>query len=184
MKQKPVDIWAIGARAGQGAPTSGSAPGAEPQPKTRGARGRLSDHDRALGMGSGGPALAAAQDAARASTVDESTATIDIDADASGRVTSARVLNASSDTSTWNEVARAIVAALAGQTLRVPSGANGVVITVRIEVAMRLPSGARAGHGVALGCAEGCIGLTFDVADVAARPRRAVQGRILDERQL
>jgi hypothetical protein len=144
----------------------------------------LAEHDRALGLGSGGPVLAVARDAALSALVDESAATIYVDADSSGRVTTARVVSSTGDGAGWNEVARAIVKGLRGRTLKMPPDARGITVTVRLEVAVRLPSGARAGHPVSTGVSDGMFTLGFDVADAAGRPRRVVSGQILDERRL
>jgi hypothetical protein len=185
--ERPVDVglgaeWRVVPRAAAGA----LAP-AEEKPRGGGGGGlrdALAAHDRAIGLGSGGPVLAVARDVAFAATVDESAATIAVDADATGHVTSARVVSATSDTGGWSEVATAIVKAMRGRTLKVPPDARGIVVSVRLEVALRLPSGARAGHPVEAGFVPGAFSMSFDVADVGARPKRTVSGQIVDERPL
>jgi len=154
---------------------------ARPVSTTGGLVEALSDHDRDLGLGRGGPVVTAARDEAyRAPVPNESTATIRVLFDRDGRVVSADLVDATSGGGAWREVARAIVEALATRPLTLPASgkANGLAVTVRIVSKVRLPSGARPDSPVSAGAG----GLIFDLSDIGAKPRRVISAHIVEER--
>jgi hypothetical protein len=63
-------------------------------------------------------------------------------------------------------------------TLPANGKSNGLAVLIRIDAKVRLPSGARPDSPI--GAAPG--GMSFDLADIGARPRRVVSVRILEER--
>jgi hypothetical protein len=141
--------------------------------------------DHSLGLGfaapSGGPVVSAVHAAAAAvADARDGEATIEVVTDAAGHVVAVRLLDSTSDEQAWKEAARAIAAVLQGRTLAVPHGARGVAVTVHVEVAMRLPSGAKAGSGVT----PHGLGIGFDVADIGARAKPVVHASIVGERRL
>jgi hypothetical protein len=146
--------------------------------------------DDDLGLGSGGPVVSAAHAVPVEALVSiDGAGTFDVLTDPSGRVVSVRVADVTSDDPEWQKVARALLAQLAGHTLRVPRGANGVAVRMRVEVIARMPSGAKAGHSVTpyAGGGEGpgaYGGLRGDLSDIGASPVRTVHARITASRAL
>lgn len=147
-------------------------------------RSALAEHDRELGFGSGGRITSAVRDANRViADLREGAATMQVVTDATGHVVSVRLVDVTSNERGWTEAAEAVRSALGKSTLQVPSGARGVVVTVRIEVAMRLPSGAR-GSGVSSLINGDGVGGTADLSDLGARPRAVAKTRVLSEEAL
>jgi len=148
-------------------------------------RDALDEGDRALGLGGGGTVVRAVHDAALAvAAIRDGSASIEVTTDAAGRVLAVHAFDVTSDEATWNEVARAIAGALLGRNVRVPPGARGVAVTVRVEVAVRTASGASSGRPVAPVANSDGVGLGFDVSDMGSRPRSVVHARVLGERRL
>jgi hypothetical protein len=172
-------------------------------------RDGLDARDRELGLGSAGPLVSAAHEAASPSMApDVGSATLEIDCDAGGRIVAARVLSASAAPTQWNAVARELVRIASARTLHVPAGARGVRARLRIVAERSLPSGTKAtpaagavpddvvggadkacvGEGVTRKCLAGMpVGATgnlFDVADVGAKAARVVRVFVLGEETL
>lgn len=127
-------------------------------------RTALREHDLALGIGSGGPLVGIIEETTRTSdTPWESSATFQVSTDASGHVTGIRISSVSSSMEGWKRVARQILDALRERTLRVPSGAAGIVVTLRVTSESRLPSGSRARY-------EPHVGDTSEVASIERNP--------------
>ncbi|MBI5536761.1 MAG: hypothetical protein HY898_28835 [Deltaproteobacteria bacterium] len=146
-----------------------------------GLREAMQEHDTAIGMGPGGPVVSAARTAAQPSTA-MGVATFTVTCNAQGRVVSVRVADASRDMREWTLVADSMASSLRSAVFRVPAGANGLMIAVRIEASKRLPSGARAGPSVApkgLG-----LGGEFDLSDIGQKPQRVVSTAIVSERAI
>jgi hypothetical protein len=78
-------------------------------------------------------------------------------------------------------VVGALRALLAGKRLRVPAGAAGVAVAVRVEARRQLPSG-RSPDASAV--AVKGLGGEFDVADLSGQVSRIVSARIVHERRL
>ncbi len=163
---------------------------------------RLSDdmraHDVAKGHSIGGPLVSAAHQAASPNVApDVGTATIEIEADASGEVVAARVVEASGDRAQWEDVAEQIRRSMAHKPLRVPAGARGLRAHVRIVAERTLPSGERTsihsgaapdevcdGSGPTRRCTAGMPGAggTWgDVTNFGAKRSRVVHVQLLDE---
>jgi hypothetical protein len=123
---------------------------------------------------------AARDEAYRAPVPNESVATIRVLFDRDGQVVSAALVEASSGGDAWRQVADAISRALAGRPLTLPANSktNGLMVLVRVESRVRLPSGARPDSPVSAGAG----GLIFDLADIGAHPRRVMSARVLEER--
>lgn len=186
--------------------TASSAPRPPPSVDEPGRGGdfarRLSDDMRALDVATGhsiaGPLVSAAHEAASPNVApDVGTATIEIEADASGEVVAARVVDASGDRARWEDVAEQIRRSMAHKRLRVPSGARGVRAHVRIVAERTLPSGERTsihsgaapdevcdGSGPTRRCTAGLPGAggTWgDVTNFGAKRSRVVHVQLLDE---
>jgi hypothetical protein len=132
------------------------------------------DHDRELGLGWGGEVTAAAnsgpiRDAAPGG---EGQAVIEVELDANGTPVAARVRSASSQLEGWRRVADALIAALRGRTVKGLEGSRGGRIALRLETRERLPSGASA-----IAKPSG-LGVTGDLADIAARKIRTLNVRL------
>jgi hypothetical protein len=139
----------------------------------------MQEHDTALGFGPGGPVVSAARTAAQSSLA-MGVATMTVTCNAQGKVVSVRVSDASRDMQEWTRVANAMTAALRSSLFRVPSGAHGLAIAVRIEASRRLPSGARTPGWIA---PKG-LGAEFDVSDIGQKPQRVVSTAIVSERAI
>jgi hypothetical protein len=103
----------------------------------------LTARDVELGLGQGGQVLSAFE--ARARTMDvavDGWAVFDVGIDSSGRV-SVAVTDASTARDAWERVARTAVADVDAKRIRIPRGARGWRIAVRIEAKEQYPDGER-----------------------------------------
>ncbi len=207
----PVDLgiggyWKSVASAGP-PPASGSAvePPADGERMNRVLRGALDARDHELGLDHSGPLVSAAREAASLAGAPETgIATIEVDADATGRVTAANVVSANGDAAGWSAVARELVGLLAAKRLQLPHGARGLRAHVRIVAERTLPSGTQTarspgavpddvpgqdpqcvGEGAQRKCNAGMpVGVTQslgDLANLGAKVIRIVHARILGE---
>jgi hypothetical protein len=149
---------------------------AERPPPTRQVLPPFGPRDVELGLAPGGALVTLARDLVRRSRAPETShATLQLDTDATGVVTAARVLDASSGRAAWDEVAGEIAtAARAKPPLRVPAGAHGLAVT--IELASRLS------EAKPRGALAGALGVVNDPLGVAAReaPQRVVSAKMTD----
>jgi hypothetical protein len=103
----------------------------------------LQARDDALGFWRGGVVLSALEVTAR--QVDgalEGSAAFDVGIDTSGRVSIA-ILNASSEYAAWSRVANAAIAAIDPRRVRIPPGARGWHVVVKLEAKVQFPDGRR-----------------------------------------
>jgi hypothetical protein len=127
-----------------------------------------------FGIGAGG-VVRVAEDAARRSELSHFTsATLEIDADAEGRVVQARAVNASSDQAVWNRIAQT---AFAGLRVDAAHGGRGVHLVVRVDVALKMPSGTTVREDT--GARGGILSALGDLSDVGARPVRVVSAHLV-----
>jgi len=148
-------------------------------------KGALDAKDTENGTGFGGPVVSAAHTAWYSSTT-LGWATFDVTTDSVGTVTGVRVAEYSggADKKTWDGVASDIRRNLEKTKLRVPPGANGVSVRVRLEADMKYPSGATTPvkpivcPGIPPFCGE------FDLADIGQSKKRVVQVRIVAESRI
>ncbi len=139
----------------------------------------LDAKDTEAGTGYGGPVASAAHGAAQGSLAPEAGfATFDVQTDAAGTITGVKLVDFNADKAGWEYVASGMRKTLSTQKLRVPTGANGVYVRVRVEASMKLPSGAKKGVQV-----QG-LGFGFDVADIGQQPKRVVSARVLSEQRI
>ncbi len=100
-------------------------------------KGAVDAKDQEMGLGSGGPVASAAHDVSSGVDAPETgSATIDVETDASGMVTEAHLVEAT-DHLAWSKVAGKLTKRLAATPLKVPSGAGGVTVRVKITAAMK-----------------------------------------------
>jgi hypothetical protein len=124
-----------------------------PDPAARAARSveksindALAAKDREIGLGSDGPVVSALERATYGSALSgNGTATFVARIDSSGRVSLLQVLNVNGDHKGWSKVARRALATLSRRKLRVPQGAKGVELRIKVESRWALPSGADPG---------------------------------------
>jgi hypothetical protein len=117
-----------------------------PVSSTGGLREALAAHDRELGLGVGGPVVGVAEAATRSSRAPvRGFAVFEVRFDASGGVRGVSVVDANGERDSWSDVARGMAAALRAKPLRLPSGANGVAVTVRVDSDWLNPDGSRPG---------------------------------------
>jgi len=146
-------------------------------------KGALDANDAANGSGFGGPVVSAAHSAAGGTSA-LGWATFDVTTDALGSVTMVRVVDfgGGGDSKSWQGVAKGIQSDLGTKKLRVPTGAGGVAVRVRVEAAMKYPSGATKPLSPSVGA--GTVGFDFDVSDIGQSPKRIVQVRIVGESRI
>lgn len=141
----------------------------------------LDAKDTETGSGFGGPVVSVAHSTAGASTA-MGYATFDVSTDAFGTVTMVRVVDFGGDGKSWQAMAKDLHASLGGRKLRVPTGAAGVSVRIRIEAAMKYPSGAVKPVSPMIG--PGTVGGSFDVADIGQSKKRMVSVRIVSESRI
>jgi len=171
--------------------TSNVAPGAQ-----QSMRDALREHDHSVGLDVGGPLVGATEAVVRSSdTPVDSRAVFEITADASGRITRVRLLDASDARGGWERVASSLAGALRSQHLEL-RGHAGAIVTLAVDSRWVLPSGNKPGHPIGPttavdpqtggGCqtrGSGCSTSTsFDVTDLATKGARQVHARVLSER--
>jgi hypothetical protein len=200
------DYWKQVAR-GDG-PTANRSPASPAHTTDRILRDSLESHDRALGLGRGGPLVTAAREAASPAFAPEiGSATLEVEADAAGNVLTARAVAASADWGAWNDVGRELVRRMAGKPLRLRDGARGLRARLRVIAEHSKPSGERGssspgalpddvpgadsaceGVGAERRCVAGLpLGFsssTQDLSNLGAHPIRVVRVQLLDEETL
>lgn len=107
--------------------------------------GGLSDgldrRDVDLGLGRGGPVLSALETVSQGMDVPvEGAATFDVAIDTSGHV-SVALSDVSNDYAAWSRVASAAGAAVDAKRVRIPPGARGWHVVVRVEAKVQYPNG-------------------------------------------
>jgi hypothetical protein len=123
---------------------SPAAPGPAPASTTGGLREGLAAHDHELGLGPGGPVVGVAESATRASVAPiEGFALFEVRFDETGAVHDVHVVDAKSERDSWTDVASGIAAGLKATRIRVPNGARGVSVKVRVESAWLNADGSR-----------------------------------------
>lgn len=114
-------------------------------------RSALAEHDRKLGLGPEGPAVAAVTELVmQSTTAPNSDALLVLRTDGKGETVHVEVAESSGDPSAWNDVARALLQALHGKKLRVPPGSGGVTMQLRVGSRVQLASGADPGLAIDL----------------------------------
>jgi len=111
----------------------------------------LAEHDRQLGLGPEGPAVALVTELVMQSEAAPNTsALLGLRVDGAGHTVHVEVLEASGETAAWEAIAAELLKKLAGQRLRVPSGSGGQSMQLRVTSRNALPSGADPGLAIEL----------------------------------
>lgn len=127
-------------------------------------------------MARGGIVTTAAHDAVFPSLVpDESFALVEVRFDGAGHAVSARVVESQNDRGSWNEAAQAMVSQMGDRAVRLPEHAAGLSVFVRIDVSLRLPSGAKGA------ISQSGAGIAGDLSDIGQSKKRHVAARIVSE---
>jgi hypothetical protein len=141
---KPVDVTdpAFVARAVRGVGVAPDAP--EGASRSAGGLGEaLEAHDVEMGLGSGGPVLSALEAAARDTDAPvEGWALFDVAVDTSGRV-SVVLDDVSSGQPAWARVGAAAGHVVDPKRVRIPPGARGWHVVVRVEAKIQYPDGTK-----------------------------------------
>ncbi len=140
---------------------------------------RFGERDIALGLIPGGELVTATRDAVHdAPTMGH--ALLEFQIDGAGVVASVRVVDASSDRTDWEELAVRLAKATGARTIRVPSGAKGVALTLEVTSAMKNVSGS-APTDKAITKALRAINDPIDaVLDGTGAPQKVVAVRVVD----
>jgi hypothetical protein len=146
-------------------------------------KGSLDAKDQVVDGGYGGPVVSAAHAAASGINAPQvGYAMFDVETDGKGVVTSVKLVDYGGDLG-WQRVQKELQANLSTQTLKVPNGANGVHVRVRVEADMKLPSGAK--KKIEDPGMEGIgFGFKFDVADIGATKHRVVGVKLVEQHRL
>ncbi|APR78200.1 Hypothetical protein A7982_03547 [Minicystis rosea] len=144
-------------------------------------RDSLEQSDRDLGLGRGALISAAeSYDVRTLVPAGESVATIVVDVDAQGAAIAANVGTVTAHRGAWDRIAETMLASLRGRTIGRPGALRPTRFTVRVDVRVRLPSGARK-----LGeCLPGQDGVVcFDLSDIGAHHTLQIHARVVGEEQ-
>jgi hypothetical protein len=141
-------------------------------------KGTLDAKDQVIDGGYGGPVVSAAHAAASGIHAPQvGYATFDIETDGKGLVTTVKLVDYGGDLG-WQHVQKELQTNLETQRLKVPAGANGVHVRVRVDADMRLPSGAKQKI-----TPQG-LGFGFDVSDIGAVKHRVVAVKLVEQHRL
>lgn len=159
-------------------------PSGRPRPasSTGGLQEALDAHDRRIGLGFGGPVVSAVHAAASSlhNAPQTGTATFEAIIDRHGRAQSVVIVSANGDMAGWQNVAQHVLRILRGGAVRIPPGARGLAVTLRVVARYQLPSGAPPGAAIRPHGA----GAEFDLSDIGATPARNIGVQVLSERRL
>jgi hypothetical protein len=138
--------------------------------------------DLELGLVPDGQLVTLTRDLVRRSLAPTSgRALLEFDTDGAGVIASVRVLDVSSERGEWDRVAADLMVSARGTTLRVPTGANGIAVTLEVTSALKTVDGATAGDKSAFSKAMRAItDPVGSVTDATTRPRRIVATRVVD----
>jgi hypothetical protein len=165
-----VDLRLSAAAAAGAIPAPEAPPASGPRPisTTGGLAEGLDAADVERGLGRGGPARAAVEEAARSSEAPMfGIAMFAVSVDGAGKV-AVDVLDATSERAGWEALRPAIADRLAKAPVRPPSGSRGLRVTVRVEASEQFPGGARppAKEGVVAKASPGKITETKTKIDI------------------
>lgn len=141
-------------------------------------KGTLDAKDQVIDGGYGGPVVSAAHVAASGIHAPQvGYATFDIETDGKGLVTTVKLVDYGGDLG-WQHVQKELQTNLETQRLKVPTGANGVHVRVRVDADMKLPSGAKQKI-----TPQG-LGFGFDLSDIGAVKHRVVAVKLVEQHRL
>ncbi len=143
------------------------------------------EKDRGLGLDlpGAGTILSIVKEAVRSSNTPEfARATLEVRIAPGGRVSKVRVLRSSAgNAGDWNAVASDVTGRLSGRSFPLPEAyAAGAIVTVEVMSQLQMPDGTVAGKPSIAGGGANNVGgsMTFDTANIGARPKRHVGGSV------
>lgn len=140
-----------------------------------------SPRDVALGLFPGGEFVGYTRDGVRSSRAPNvGHATFEITIDGGGNLTAVRILDASSSRPEWDEAAQEIMKTARGHQTRVPSGSQGLVLTLDVSSDMRTMSGLSPST-TAIGRITRAVSDPLDtLADDGMPLQRVIAARVVD----
>lgn len=146
-------------------------------PAARAMRGTGGAHDREIGLGPEGPAIAALSAATTSSIAPlRGRASFVVRAGGDGLVFAVDLVD-SEGGSGWADAGRIALQALRGKKMRVPKGANGLAMHIEVRSEMKLPNGENGPLGVRSGENKMPEMTIPDISNLGSRPRRVVHAR-------
>jgi hypothetical protein len=132
------------------------------------------------GITRGGAVISAAREAAQrlgdGPTEGNVTFTVTVD-------TSGRVVSVTGGGPEWAETLKHLIELLkAKPPMSVPWDSKGLVVTISLEAAMRLPSGAKQGHAITPEIGPLSVGVRFDLSDIGSRANRQIRTTAYSEK--
>lgn len=165
------------------APTTiAAAPPTDPKLAGRIVADLVREKDRQLGLdlpGAGTIASVVQQVVLGSTTPDVARATLEVRLAPGGRVASVRIVRSSAgNMGDWAAVASAVNGRLASKEFTLPTAfAQGAIVMVEVVSQLQLPDGSTGGRPGIQGGGSDSLGgsVTFDVANIGARPKRHVK---------
>lgn len=146
-------------------------------PAARAMRGTGLAHDRELGLGPEGPAIAALEGATTSSIAPlRGRAHFIVRTGGDGLVSAIDVVD-SEGGSGWLDAGKIALEKLRGKKMRIPSGASGMNMHIEVRSEMKLPNGESSPIGGRLGENDMPEMTIPDVSNIGAKPRRVVHAR-------
>jgi hypothetical protein len=142
---------------------------------------KLTPKDLSLGLVPGGQYASVARDRVRNSlTPLNGHALLEFWTDSRGVVARVRVLNASSDPRAWDELAGELVEdARTSFPLKIPSDADGLIVTVEVTSALKTLSGTSASQGTLMKALGTLMDPADAILDSKASPQRMVSAKVV-----
>jgi hypothetical protein len=161
-------------RAEEKEPTSGPN-----TPAARAMRGTGLAHDRELGLGPEGPAIAALSEATTASIAPlQGRATFIVRTGGDGLVSAVDLLDSEGGPG-WLDAGRIAFEKLRGKKMNVPRGASGMHMHIEVLSQMKLPNGQNSPVGSRLGDNGMPEMIIPDVSNIGSKPRRVIHARVV-----
>jgi len=145
----------------------------------------MREKDRQLGLdlpGAGTIATVVSEVVRGSGTPDVARATLEVRIAPGGRVASVRVVRSSAgNAGDWSAVAGAVNGRLASRQFTLPEAyAAGAIVMVEVVSRLQMPDGSTGGTNVNKGAGSDSLGgsISFDVANIGARPKRHVRASV------
>jgi hypothetical protein len=153
------------------------APTGADHPAARAMRGSGLAHDRELGLGPEGPAIAALSDATTSSIAPlRGRALFIVRTGGDGLVSAIDLVDSEGGTG-WMDAGRIALERLRGKKLAVPRGAAGMNMRIEVRSELKLPNGESAPFGTRRGDNDMPEMTIPDVSNIGVKPRRVVHAR-------
>jgi hypothetical protein len=152
-------------------------PSGADHPAARAMRGTGLAHDRELGLGPEGPAIAALEGATTSSIAPlRGRAIFLVRTGGDGLVSAIDLIDSEGGTG-WMDAGRIALERLRGKKLAIPRGASAMNMRIEVRSEMKLPNGERAPVTVRRGEADMPELTIPDISNLGAKPRRVIHAR-------